>query len=68
MARRQVAAGASAITVSALKEAEEFFAGGFGEILYAVCIPACKLDRALALRRKGCAWRLLVDSRRAMAR
>ena len=32
----QAAAGAQGITVSTLKEAEQFFAAGFSDILYAV--------------------------------
>jgi D-serine deaminase-like pyridoxal phosphate-dependent protein len=59
---RQKSAGAGAITVSTLKEAEQFFAAGFADILYAVCIALAKLDRALALRRRGCALTILVDS------
>ena len=62
VARRQQAAGARGITVSTLKEAEQFFAAGFADILYAVCIAPDKLDRALALCRRGCALTLLVDS------
>jgi threo-3-hydroxy-D-aspartate ammonia-lyase len=62
VARRQRDAGASGITVSTLKEAEQFFAAGFSDVLYAVCIPPAKLDRALALRRQGCALTILVDS------
>lgn len=62
VARRQQAAGAQGITVSTLKEAEQFFAAGFADILYAVCIAPDKLDRALALIRKGCALTILVDS------
>jgi D-serine deaminase-like pyridoxal phosphate-dependent protein len=62
VARRQRDAGASGITVSTLKEAEQFFAAGFTDVLYAVCIPPAKLDRALALRRQGCALTILVDS------
>jgi D-serine deaminase-like pyridoxal phosphate-dependent protein len=65
VARRQHAAGAAAITVSTLKEAEEFFAAGFADILYAVCIAPQKLDRALALRRRGCALTILVDEAEA---
>ena len=52
--RAQLEAGARGITVSTLKEAEEFFATGIDDILYAVCISPDKLPRALALRRKGC--------------
>ena len=62
IARRQRDAGASGITVSTLKEAEQFFAAGFTDVLYAVCIPPAKLDRALALRHQGCALTVLVDS------
>jgi threo-3-hydroxy-D-aspartate ammonia-lyase len=62
VARRQQAAGARGITVSTLKEAEEFFAAGFTDMLYAVCIAPDKLDRVLALRRQGCALTILIDS------
>jgi len=62
VARRQQAAGARGITVSTLKEAEEFFAAGFDDVLYAVCIAPQKLDRVLALRRAGCALTILIDS------
>ena len=61
VACRQQAAGASGITLSTLKEAEQFFAAGFADVLYAVCIPPAKLDCALALRRRG-ALTILVDS------
>lgn len=62
VARAQEKAGAVGITVSTLKEAEQFFAAGFTDMLYAVCIAPDKLDRALALIRKGCTLTLLVDS------
>lgn len=62
VARRQQAAGARGITVSTLKEAEQFFAAGFDDILYAACITPNKIDRALALRRRGCRLTLIVDS------
>jgi len=62
VARRQQEAGAEGITVSTLKEAEQFFAAGFPDVLYAVCISPDKLDRALALRQKGCVLTILVDS------
>lgn len=62
VAQRQIAAGARGITVSTLKEAEEFFAAGYTDIFYAVCIAPNKLDLALALRRQGCALCLLLDS------
>jgi threo-3-hydroxy-D-aspartate ammonia-lyase len=60
--RRQQAAGADRITVSTLKEAEQFFAAGFVDVLYAVGIAQQKLDRVLALRRAGCRLAVLVDS------
>lgn len=62
VARRQLGRGAQGITVSTLKEAECFFAAGFSDILYAACIPPNKIDRALALRRRGCALTVIVDS------
>lgn len=62
VARRQQVAGAQGITVSTLKEAEQFFGAGFDDILYAVCIAPDKLDRALALIRKGCGLTILTDS------
>ena len=62
VARRQRDAGASGITVSTLKEAEQFFASGFDDILYAVCISPGKLAQALALRARGCRLTVVVDS------
>jgi D-serine deaminase-like pyridoxal phosphate-dependent protein len=61
VARAQGEAGARGITVSTLKEAEQFFAAGFTDILYAVGIAPSKLPGALALRRAGCDLKLLVD-------
>ena len=55
-------AGAHGITVSTLKEAEQFFDAGIADILYAVCIVPAKLPQVLALRRKGCDLKILVDS------
>jgi D-serine deaminase-like pyridoxal phosphate-dependent protein len=69
--RAQLAAGARGITVSTLKEADEFFAAGIADILYAVEIAPAKLPHALELRRRGCRLKLLVDnldSARAIAR
>ena len=60
--RRQLEAGARGITVSTLKEAEEFFAAGIDDIVYAVCVAPSKLPRALALQRKGCDLKLVTDS------
>jgi D-serine deaminase-like pyridoxal phosphate-dependent protein len=60
--RRQMAAGARGITVSTLKEAEEFFRSGIDDILYAVGIVPNKLDHALRLLREGCRLTLLLES------
>jgi threo-3-hydroxy-D-aspartate ammonia-lyase len=62
VARRQQRAGARGITVSTLKEADEFFAAGFDDIFYAVCIAPNKIQHALTLRQRGCALKILVDS------
>jgi D-serine deaminase-like pyridoxal phosphate-dependent protein len=62
VARRQRDAGARGITVSTLKEAEQFFADGFDDILYAVCIAPAKLPQVQALRERGCRLTVLVDS------
>ncbi|WP_321811088.1 MULTISPECIES: DSD1 family PLP-dependent enzyme [unclassified Burkholderia] len=58
----QVAAGARGITVSTLKEAEQFFAGGVRDIVYAVGMIPAKLGQALALRRLGCDLKIVADS------
>ncbi|AOJ41194.1 alanine racemase [Burkholderia lata] len=58
----QIAAGAQGITVSTLKEAEQFFAHGIRDIVYAVGIVPAKLGQALALRRQGCDLKLVADS------
>lgn len=62
VARRQQALGAFAITVSTLKEAHEFFAAGFRDVLYAVAIAPAKLPAVEALRQRGCALKILVDN------
>ncbi len=58
----QLAAGAQGITVSTLKEAEQFHAAGINDILYAVGMVPAKLPQALALRRKGCQLKVITDS------
>jgi D-serine deaminase-like pyridoxal phosphate-dependent protein len=58
----QIQAGASGITVSTLKEAEQFFAAGITDILYAVGMTSNKLAQALALIQKGCDLKILTDS------
>jgi D-serine deaminase-like pyridoxal phosphate-dependent protein len=50
------------ITVSTLKEAEQFFDAGYGDILYAVGFEPHKLARAQALARRGARLTLLIDS------
>jgi D-serine deaminase-like pyridoxal phosphate-dependent protein len=60
--RAQMEAGARGITVSTLKEAEQFFAGGVSDIVYAVGIAPTKLPQALALRRQGCDLKIVADS------
>jgi D-serine deaminase-like pyridoxal phosphate-dependent protein len=65
--RAQLAAGAQGITVSTLKEAEEFFAAGVTDILYAVGFAPSKLARAMALRKQGCDLKIVVDSPAAAA-
>lgn len=62
VARAQLAAGARGITVSTLKEAEQFFAAGITDILYAVGIVPGKLAQVLALRRRGCDLKLITDN------
>ncbi|WP_250454798.1 DSD1 family PLP-dependent enzyme [Caballeronia sp. ATUFL_M2_KS44] len=61
----QIEAGARGITVSTLKEAEQFFDAGIRDILYAVGMVPAKLPQALALRRKGCDLKIIVDSLQA---
>ena len=60
--RRQLKAGAAGITVSTLKEAEQFFASGMSDIFYAVGMAPHKLPQAAALLRAGCQLRILVDN------
>jgi len=60
--RAQLAAGARGITVSTLKEAEQFFTDGITDVLYAVGMAQHRLPQALALRRKGCDLKIITDS------
>ncbi|MDQ0623158.1 DSD1 family PLP-dependent enzyme [Paraburkholderia graminis] len=62
VAQAQIAAGARGITVSTLKEAESFFAAGIVDILYAVSIVPSKLPRVMALRKRGCDLKIVVDN------
>ena len=58
----QIEAGARGITVSTLKEADQFFAAGITDILYAVGMVAPKLKQAAALIARGCALKIIADS------
>ncbi|TAM51337.1 MAG: DSD1 family PLP-dependent enzyme [Paraburkholderia sp.] len=58
----QIDAGACGITVSTLKESEQFFACGIRDIVYAVGMAPNKLPQALALRRQGCDLKIVADS------
>ena len=60
--RRAVAPDAGGIMVSTLKEAEQFFAAGYRDILYAVGIAPNKLDHVAALRAQGCDLTIILDS------
>ncbi|MEO9521616.1 MAG: alanine racemase [Parasphingorhabdus sp.] len=51
-----------AITVSTLREAEEFAAIGINDILFAVGIVPSKLERVLALREAGIDLKIIVDN------
>ncbi|MEO7729312.1 MAG: DSD1 family PLP-dependent enzyme [Burkholderiales bacterium] len=50
------------ITVSTLKEAEQFFAHGATDILYAVGITPGKLDHVAALRKQGADVTIILDN------
>ncbi|RZA30668.1 MAG: DSD1 family PLP-dependent enzyme [Proteobacteria bacterium] len=58
----QCAAGAVGITVSTLKEADQFFGQGVTDIFYAVSMAPHRLAHALDLRQRGCALQILTDS------
>ena len=60
--RRALDGQPGGITVSTLKEAEQFFAAGFSDILYAVGMAPNKFAQALALRQQGCDLKLITDN------
>ncbi len=62
VAQAQQRAGSRGITVSTLKEAEQFFAAGERDILYAVGIAPGKLAAVQALREQGCMLTVVLDS------
>ena len=55
----------SAITVSTLKEAQEYGAAGYRDILYAVGIAPAKLPRVAALRASGIDLTIVTDNTQA---
>ena len=57
-----MASGAGPATVSTLREAEQFAAGGVRDLLYAVGIGPDKLPRVLALRAAGVDLSIVLDS------
>ena len=67
IARRLMPSSQGPATVSTLKEAEEFAAAGVRDIMYAVGIAPAKLDRVLALRRRGVDLSIIIDSREQAA-
>ncbi|WP_136618658.1 MULTISPECIES: alanine racemase [Mesorhizobium] len=62
VARRVMTSHRGPITVSTLKEAEQFADAGVRDILYAVGIAPNKLEAVMALRAKGVDLSILVDS------
>lgn len=50
------------LTVSTLKEAEYYFDHGIRDLLYAVGIAPVKLDRLMALTKRGAELKLILDS------
>ena len=62
VARRLMPTPAGPITVSTLKEAEQFLEHGVTDILYAVGIAPGKLEHVVALRGRGADLAVVVDS------
>jgi D-serine deaminase-like pyridoxal phosphate-dependent protein len=62
VSRRLMMSAQGPITVSTLKEAEQFFAHGVTDILYAVGIAPGKLAHVAALRARGCDLMVILDS------
>jgi len=59
--RRLMTTPRGPITVSTLKEAEQFFADGVTDILYAVGIAPAKLPHVADLRARGCDLSVILD-------
>ncbi len=62
VARLALAEQSGGITVSTLKEAEQFFAHGITDILYAVGITPNKLDHVADLKRRGADITIILDN------
>ena len=62
VARLALAGQPGGITVSTLKEAEQFFAHGITDILYAVGMTPNKLDHVAALKRRGADITIILDN------
>ena len=62
VARLALAGQPGGITVSTLKEAEQFLAHGVTDILYAVGITPNKLDHVAALQRRGADITIILDN------
>jgi D-serine deaminase-like pyridoxal phosphate-dependent protein len=62
IAREMTAGWSGAVTVSTLKEAEQFAAAGYRDILYAVGIAPGKLDQAARIVMGGVTLTLILDS------
>jgi D-serine deaminase-like pyridoxal phosphate-dependent protein len=62
VARLALAGQPGGITISTLKEAEQFFAHGITDILYAVGITPNKLDHVAALKRRGADITIILDN------
>ena len=62
VARLALAGQPGGTTVSTLKEAEQFFAHGITDILYAVGITPNKLDHVAALQRRGADITIILDN------
>jgi D-serine deaminase-like pyridoxal phosphate-dependent protein len=60
--RRALQGQSGGITVSTLKEAEQFFAQGISDILYAVGIAPNKLEHVATLRGRGADITLILDN------
>ncbi len=62
VARRLLGGSDGPITVSTLKEAEEFARAGIDDVIYAVGISPQKLDRVNRLRQEGVRLKVILDS------